>query len=615
MISVSFNFLTSLIIFFAILLPIFVLFINKVLTHTNKKDNKIAIKLSIPTIEFLVTTIIIIFIISSAFDLIQNKISLHTLIILTTMISISIIIFFTNINYNIKIRIYLLIFFIIILTYVLLTSAINSWQPYYNDDIRDIIAVDSIITNNKIDYAQTILKETEPYYSTIPLFQLLLTILTYVTSNINYSYIFVGIIQLVGIIFGIPLITAVINNNDAKYTKKLNSVLSSLFIIGLPYGFFTIIATQPQSISLIFLALVIYTLMKIIKNKENNIRSYLVLFIIFIFFANIYHAIISILLILFISIYYITNYSNIRSILGSKFLSVIILASLLVIIYWYDMSSMLRIHREVNRLTETLFTFNINNLPQSSEEYLTKGFKSYAYSFAFLLAINLALLIVWSFYKFQVNKVNIKGIFDSLNIGLALVVIIIAALAFISVANPIYSGLNRYLIGQGGIFLLSSVVASTIIIILINLSKRIFIIVISMLFIYNLSGLVQPYWIPDYTFSSYSTYTNYENIRSIYEKLDNDNILYLYSNIPIIYKITDYDELKLYKLKADYTGLSRKFLNNEPLFYNISSPSQSVINIHMNEGINNIIIESNRFNVIFMSNRYTGFYTTPSMIK
>ncbi len=613
MISVSFNFITTLIIFFVALLPIFTLFINKSINSKNKNENKIKIQLSISTVELLLTIIIVIFIISNVFDLIQNRISLYTLIILATIISVLIIIFFTNISYNIKIRMYLLVFFIIILTYVLVTSIINSLQPYSNDSIRDIIVVNSIITNNKLDFAQIILKETEPYYSVIPLFQLLLTILTFITSNINYSYIFVGTIQLIGIIFGMSLISFVFNNNN-KYIKEMKLIINSLLIVGLPYGFFTII--QPQSSALIFLPLIIYIFIKIIKNKENDTKYYLLLFIIFIFFANIYHAIVTVIFIIFIFIYFITNYTNIKNILKSKFLLIIILVFLLTIIYWYDMSAMSRIYREVNRFKEALFTFNINNLPQSSEEYFTKGFKPYAYSFAFLLAINLALLIVWSFYKFQINKVNIKEIIGSLNIGLALVVIIIATLAFISVvANPIYSGLNRYLVGQGGIFLLSSVTASSIIIILINSNKRIFIITILMLFIYNLSGLTQPYWIPDFTFPSYSTYTNYENIHKIYENINNDDIFYLYSNIPIIHKMTDYDELKLYKLKADYTGLSRKFLNNEPLFYNISSPSQSVINIHINEKINDITISSNKFNVIFMSNRYAGFYTMPSMIK
>ncbi|MEO9364612.1 MULTISPECIES: hypothetical protein [Candidatus Nitrosocaldus] len=541
------------------------------------------------------------------------------------MVNLLIITLFTNINYSRRLRIYLFNVIIVTITYTLTISAINNFYPYANDSTRDVIATYKIIESGFIYEAQGILKKTEPYYATLPAFPLLLGYLTLIIGDINFAYLIIGIIQLLGIILGVFILLLIISkyniviNKTSKNIIMINNYLirsmpfiGSLLIIGLPYGFFTITATQPQSISLLLTISALYLFVILINNV--SIKSVILIFTIVVLIANIYHALISILLFIFIIGSVLYSYST-KKISAMYISSIVIFTSVLIIIYWYEPSSILRINTQLNRIIDALQATSIATSIASSGEYLSEGFKFYAYSFALLLATMLALLCVWILNKFKLIIINNKYIFSSFNIYFVILIITVMSLAFISVmANPSQTGgLGRYLFGQGAIFILSLIIVSNILTIIMYNKK---ILIFCLIFIYSLSGLTQPYWNPDYTFTAYSSYINYENIKIVYNVINKDDIVYLTANIPIIYKpveSTDY-LIKLSELKSDYTHWVNRFLNGEPLFHKISLSSQSVINF-LSKGRSDIIENSNNFNVIFMSNRHIAFYTTPSMIR
>ncbi len=622
----QFNFLTSLIVFVVILLPLFIFLIYKVRTRVIVERHKI-ISLSFAHITLLLITTIIILIIGSAISIIYGDLHIFYLSAIAFMVNLLIITLFTNINYSRRLRIYLLNVIIVTITYTLTISAINNFYPYANDSTRDIVATYKIIESGFIYEAQGILKKTEPYYATLPAFPFLLGYLTLIIGDINFAYLIIGIIQLLGIILGVFILLLIIskynivNNNTSKNTISHNNYLTrsmpfigSLLIIGLPYGFFTITATQPQSISLLLTISALYLFVTLIKNVS---KSVILIFTIVVLTANIYHAIISILLFIFIIGLVLYSY-NTKKISAVYISAIVIFTSLLITIYWYEPSSILRINTQFNRIINALQATSITSSITTSGEYLSEGFRFYAYSFALLLAAMLALLCVWILNKFKLVIINNKYVFSSFNIYFVILIITLMSLAFISVmANPSQTGgLGRYLFGQGAIFILSLIIVSNILTIIMYINKKILIVILCLIFIYSLSGLTQPYWNPDYTFTTYSSYINYENIKTIYNAVNKDDIVYLTSNIPIIYKpveSTDY-LIKLGELKSDYTHWVNRFLNGEPLFHKISLPSQSVINFLSKERSD--IIEANtNFNVIFMSNRHVTFYTTPSMIR
>lgn len=620
---IQFNFLTSLIVFVVILLPLFIFLIYKVRSRVIVERYKI-IPLDFTHITLLLIAAVIILIIGSAISILHGDLHIFYLSAMAFLVNLLIITLFTNINYSRRLKIYLLNVIIVTVTYTLTTSAINNFYPYANDSTRDIVATYKIIESGFIYEAQGILKKTEPYYATLPAFPLLLGYLTLIIGDINFAYLIIGIIQLLGIILGVFILLLIIskyivNNKTSKNTIYHNNYLTrsmpfigSLLIIGLPYGFFTITATQPQSISLLLTISALYLFVILINNV--SIKSVILIFTIVVLIANIYHALISILLFIFIigSVLYSYNTKKISVVYIS---SIVIFTSVLIMIYWYEPSSILRINTQFNRIINALLATSITSSITTSGEYLSEGFKFYAYSFALLLAIMLALLCVLILNKFKLIIINNKYVFSPFNIYFVILIITLMSLAFISVmANPSQTGgLGRYLFGQGAIFILSLIIVSNILTIIMYNKK---ILILCLIFIYSLSGLTQPYWNPDYTFTAYSSYINYENIKTIYNVINKDDIVYLTSNIPIIYKpleSTDY-LIKLGELKSDYTHWVNRFINGEPLFHKISLPSQSVINF-LSKGRSDIIEDSNNFNVIFMSNRHIAFYTTPSMIR
>ncbi len=620
---IQFNFLTSLIVFVVILLPLFIFLIYKVRSRVIVERYKI-IPLDFTHITLLLIAAVIILIIGSAISILHGDLHIFYLSAMAFLVNLLIITLFTNINYSRRLKIYLLNVIIVTVTYTLTTSAINNFYPYANDSTRDIVATYKIIESGFIYEAQGILKKTEPYYATLPAFPLLLGYLTLIIGDINFAYLIIGIIQLLGIILGVFILLLIIskyivNNKTSKntiyhdnYLTRSMPFIGSLLIIGLPYGFFTITATQPQSISLLLTISALYLFVILINNV--SIKSVILIFTIVVLIANIYHALISILLFIFIigSVLYSYNTKKISVVYIS---SIVIFTSVLIMIYWYEPSSILRINTQFNRIINALLATSITSSITTSGEYLSEGFKFYAYSFALLLAIMLALLCVLILNKFKLIIINNKYVFSPFNIYFVILIITLMSLAFISVmANPSQTGgLGRYLFGQGAIFILSLIIVSNILTIIMYNKK---ILILCLIFIYSLSGLTQPYWNPDYTFTAYSSYINYENIKTIYNVINKDDIVYLTSNIPIIYKpleSTDY-LIKLGELKSDYTHWVNRFINGEPLFHKISLPSQSVINF-LSKGRSDIIEDSNNFNVIFMSNRHIAFYTTPSMIR
>jgi hypothetical protein len=284
-------------------------------------------------------------------------------------------------------------------------------------------------------------------------------------------------------------------------------------------------------------------------------------------------------------------------------------------IYWYDQNTILRIQSQHELIINTLQT-DVHTTITSAQEYLSRGFKFYAYSYAFLISAIISALGMIFFKTSYANITRVHGISRPLLI-FAILLLLLIVLSFAS--TVITKGLGRYLLGQGIIFILSLIIVSNIIAtILTNISNRKYIYtMLVMLFTYHISGLTQPYWSPDITFNTYSTDINYSNVQAIYSKINENDIVYLTSNIPVKYDLhyTEDYLIKLYKLKPEYNSLNKRFIEGEPIFYKITNPSQSVINFLSNEKVSITIENSNKFNKVFMSNRYSTFYTTPLMTR
>ncbi|MEM4275840.1 MAG: hypothetical protein QW776_04740 [Candidatus Nitrosocaldus sp.] len=530
---------------------------------------------------------------------------------------------------------------IIVVTYTLTVSAINDFYPYYRDNVRDTLAVSRIIESGFIYEAQELLKNTERYYSILPIFQLLLVYLTSLTGDINSAYLLIGTIQLIGIILGtFVLLKAIckynivgnIYNKNIYHNKIYNKYLihsipfiGSLLIIGLPYGFFAITATQPQSISLSLAVIILYLLINLV-NKIS--KSIIIIFTILIAVANIYHVIMSIVLFIFTIGYVIYSYNkrdyNGKKITTSYILSIIIFASLLITIYWYEPSSILRINVQANRILNALQTTSITTAVTTSGEYLSEGFKFYAYSFAFLLIPLIGLLCIWTLDKMKIVTIHNKSIFSSFNIFFTILIITFITLAFISVmANPSQTGgLGRYLLGQGAIFILSLIVVSSILANIMLVDRKAKALLLCLLFIYTLSGLTQFYWTPDYTVTVYASHPNLVNINTFYSKINSElDILYLHGSIYIPPESDNYS-LQQYKLRTLYPAVKTKLFthisDNDLQFYLLKhhniGHNQSFLIFITEEVDKNKLTYSDAFNRIFTSNRYSVFSTSLIMV-
>jgi hypothetical protein len=189
---VEFNFFSSFIVFIIILLPLFLLMLTKstrqVIFQINLAYNKI--------ITLLIIGIILL-ILSSVISITQNSLHILNIIIISFILNLLLIIKLSKaISLSTKTKIYLFSIISIIITYTLVISSINSFYPYYNDDVRDILTASKIIENGSLTEAVNLLQRTERYYSVLPMFQLLITILTYISTDIKITYLIIGIINI-----------------------------------------------------------------------------------------------------------------------------------------------------------------------------------------------------------------------------------------------------------------------------------------------------------------------------------------------------------------------------------------------------------------------------------
>ncbi|MEM5878445.1 MAG: hypothetical protein QXF12_06235 [Candidatus Aenigmatarchaeota archaeon] len=637
----QFNFFISFIIFSIVLLPLFIFLLYRLRTYTIFKEHQVISSISISLTLLLLLVIILILIISSTISIVQGRLHMLYIIAIASTVSFLLITSFINISSNLRLKIYLSMVSIIVVTYTLTVSAINDFYPYYRDNVRDTLAVSRIIESGFIYEAQELLKNTERYYSILPIFQLLLVYLTSLTGDINSAYLLIGTIQLIGIILGtFVLLKAIckynivgnIYNKNIYHNKIYNKYLihsipfiGSLLIIGLPYGFFAITATQPQSISLSLAVIILYLLINLV-NKIS--KSIIIIFTILIAVANIYHVIMSIVLFIFTIGYVIYSYNkrdyNGKKITTSYILSIIIFASLLITIYWYEPSSILRINVQANRILNALQTTSITTAVTTSGEYLSEGFKFYAYSFAFLLIPLIGLLCIWTLDKMKIVTIHNKSIFSSFNIFFTILIITFITLAFISVmANPSQTGgLGRYLLGQGAIFILSLIVVSSILANIMLVDRKAKALLLCLLFIYTLSGLTQFYWTPDYTVTVYASHPNLVNINTFYSKINSElDILYLHGSIYIPPESDNYS-LQQYKLRTLYPAVKTKLFthisDNDLQFYLLKhhniGHNQSFLIFITEEVDKNKLTYSDAFNRIFTSNRYSVFSTSLIMV-
>lgn len=620
---IAFNFFTSLILFLAILIPIFIALLIRVKIPLIIQYNIFYYKRETSIILLVIS--IIFLIISSAISILYNSLHILNIFMIATTLCILLIIMLNRfISFNIKLRLYVIGVITIVIIYTVTVSFINALYPYYNDDVRDILASNKIIYSGSIIDAARLLQTTERYYSVLPAFHLLLTFLTYIVGDIKITYLLIGMIQLLGIVFGTFIVSKIINkhiihkiNNNDNSQIYITSSLCSLLIIGLPFGFFTILATQPQSLSILLALCIVYGLIRL-RSKNRN-QHIIIILIILVLIANIFHAIIIILLLLF-GIYYLLFYIYRQpkfSILWTRF-PIFILISLLIIIYWYDPSIISRLSRQYDLTINILQSTDVTTTLTLTQERLSEGFKFYAYSYAFLISLMVSIFSFFILVKIGIIRThtNIKNIISIPNMLFTLILILIIVIAFLSTIVRPGEGLGRYLLGQGIIFIFSLLIVSNVLaLLLINTNKR-FILVMSIIFIYILSGLTQPYWSPDNRFLTYSTDTNYKNVSTIYNRISEDNIVYLVHNIPVKYDLYYTDEylINLYKQRTDYQFKSSNIIEGEPIFDKISSSSQSVINFLPIERVSDSLKNSNKFNAIFMSNRYAVFYTAPFMV-
>lgn len=637
----QFNFFISFIIFSIVLLPLFIFLLYRLRTYIIFKEHQVISSISISLTLLLLLVIILILIISSTISIVQGRLHMLYIIAIASTVSFLLITSFINISSNLRLKIYLSMVSIIVVTYTLTVSAINDFYPYYRDNVRDTLAVSRIIESGFIYEAQELLKNTERYYSILPIFQLLLVYLTSLTGDINSAYLLIGTIQLIGIILGTFVllksickynIVGNIYNKNIYHNKIYNKYLihsipfiGSLLIIGLPYGFFAITATQPQSISLSLAVIILYLLINLV-NKIS--KSIIIIFTILIAAANIYHVIMSIVLFIFTIGYVIYSYNkrdyNGKKITTSYILSIMIFASLLITIYWYEPSSILRINVQANRIVNALQTTGITTAVTTSGEYLSEGFKFYAYSFAFLLIPLIGLLCIWTLDKMKIVTIHNKSIFSSFNIFFTILIITFITLAFISVmANPSQTGgLGRYLLGQGAIFILSLIVVSSILANIMLVDRKAKALLLCLLFIYTLSGLTQFYWTPDYTVTVYASYPNLVNINTFYSKINSErDILYLHGSIYIPPESDNYS-LQQYKLRTLYPAVKTKLFthisDNDLQFYLLKhhniGHNQSFLICITEEVDKNKLTYSDAFNRIFTSNRYSIFSTSLIMV-
>ncbi|MEM4275860.1 MAG: hypothetical protein QXO37_08020 [Candidatus Nitrosocaldaceae archaeon] len=625
----QFNFLTSLIVFVVILLPLFIFLIYRVKTYKIYGKYKV-ISLTSNNILLLLIILIIITIISSAVSIIEGKLHILHIAVIASTVNFLVITLFTNISSNTQTKIYLGTIIVIVIIYTLTSSAINYFYPYYRDNVRDTLAVDQIINSGLIHGAQELLKNTERYYSTLPIFQLLLAYLTSIIGNINFAYLLIGVIQLLGIILGTFILLKVINkkniNNyeiyDNKYLIQSVPFIGSLLIIGLPYAFFTITATQPQSISLLLAIIILYLFINLINRKT---KSVIIIFAIIVAVANIYHVIMSIILFIFVIGYMIDSYNKRNNKISVSYISsIVIFAFLLIAIYWYEPSSILRINIQFDRIVNALQTTSITTAVTTSAEYLSEGFKFYAYAFAFILVPIIGLLCMWILNKTKIIIIHNIYIFSSFNITIAILIVISTILAFVSVmANPFQTGgLGRYLLGQGAIFILSLIVVSAILANIMIINKKVFVLLLCSLFIYTTSGLTQFYWTPDYNTSVYATFSNFINISTFYSNIEKVDIVYLHGSIYI--PSESQTSLQQYKSRSYYRDVSVQLFEhaNDKLDlqsyllkrHNIGS-DQSLLIFVPNEIRKNELTYSENFNRIFTSNRYSGFSTSLIMVE
>lgn len=625
---IQFNFLTSFILFVVILLPIIILLIVR--THNNIYGRY---KIAFTNVMYLIPFSLILLIVGSVISILQGEFHLIFLVSLTLTNILLMIGLFTNVSYSVKQRIYLFYIFIIVLVYSLTVSSINSFNPAYRDNVRDVLVVNRIINDGSIYNAQELLKNTEPYYSTLPLFQLLLTSLVYITGNVNSAYILIGIVQLLGIILGMAILLLVIRkyvidsknkvlNNGALIRSDITTMIpliGSLLIVGLPYGFFTILATQPQSMSLLLSLVTLHSFI-ILMNKNRSTNKYIILiFAVLVFISNVYHAVMSILLFIVGLAYMLHNYKKMTTI---RILTIIILVVSLIIIYWLEPSSILRIYRIGDRIIDAFQQTEADIVTKSVERF-SPGLKFFAYSYAFILSIITSVLLIVLLSKTKVISVN-RSIFSSFTILFAVIIIIFVILAFTSVtSDPSKAGsLGRYLLGQGAIFILSLIIITNVLSNIMTVDKWNFVIVICLLFIYNLSGLTQFYWTPDYNASVYSLYSNYLNINAIFPKLEKErDLIYMHPNIYIL--ADNEDTIKLYKARTQHPTITNNLLevidNKVYLqtylirYHNIGSDESLLIFIPDSKEKQSFTNSS--FNKLFASNRYTLFSTSLYLVQ
>lgn len=636
----QFNFLTSFIVFVIILLPLFIILIYKLRIYKIPGEYRF-LSLTFNNVTLILIILVTLTIISSAISIVQGEFHILYIVSIGGMVNFLVTTLFINISSNIRTKIYLSSVVGIVVTYTFTASAINYFYPYYRDNVRDMLAVDLIMDNGLIYDAQELLKNTEPYYSTLPIFQLLLVYLTYITGNINFAYLLVGIIQLLGIILGVfVLLTAVskyiivnkenTNINKAYYSKYLlqsTPFIGSLLIIGLPYGFFTITATQPQSLSLL-LAIIILNLFIGLANRRT--KSIIIVYTILVAIANIYHAVMSIILFIFVIGYMIHKYNdkdyNTNKISISYIFSITIFTLLLIVIYWYEPSPMLRINAQFDRIINALQSSSIDTAVNVSSEYLSEGFKFYAYAFAFLLVPIIGLLSIWILNKTKVIIMSHRYIFSPLTISIAILIVVFIILAFASVmTNPSQTAsLERYLLAQGAIFILSLIVVSSILANIMIINKKSFVLLLCALFIYTISGLTQFYWSPDYNVSVYATFSNFININTFYSHIEKDSdIIYLHESIYIPPESHSYS-IYQYKLRTNYQVVSdqlferandRLELQSYLLKHHNIGHDQSLLIFVSNKISKNELTYSESFNRIFTSNRYNVFSTSLAMIQ
>jgi hypothetical protein len=150
---IRFNFLTSFILFVVILLPIIILLIVR--THNNIYGRY---KITFTNVMYLIPFSLILLIVGSVISILQGEFHLIFLVSLTLTNILLMIGLFTNVSYSVKQRIYLFYIFIIVLVYSLTVSSINSFNPAYRDNVRDVLVVNRIINDGSIYNAQELLK-------------------------------------------------------------------------------------------------------------------------------------------------------------------------------------------------------------------------------------------------------------------------------------------------------------------------------------------------------------------------------------------------------------------------------------------------------------------------